>query len=899
VPQEQTPAFYREAEYNPDLPTLKSALGYEYGERISRPTEIERYARLLAEATTRARLVEYGRSVEGRPLIYLTISAPENLEREAEIRQNLRRLADPRACDRQEAAALIERTPPVSWVAANVHGGEHSTAEAALLLAYHLAAGEDERSRRIRERSVVVIDPLQNPDGRERSVTYYYSAFGRTVNADANAAEHHSPWPGPRGNHYLFDLNRDWMLLSQAETPPKVRAFLDWRPQVYADLHEMGHNSTFFFFPPAVPVNANYPEVTLRWWEIYGRAIAAWFDEYGFDYYARERFDAFYPGYGESWPSFHGASGMTFEQASVRGIAIRRDDGVDLTLREALHHHFIAALATCDLTASRPEERLWDFYAFHEDGVFHGRHSPVKEYLIPPQPGARRLAENLSQQGLEVLVAAASFSAQQAVDAVSGECCEIELPAGTFIYRLDQPYSRYLQAVMEPRTELPGVFVEEEIANEAARLPDRFYDITAWSRPLALGLRMFETRGFSVVASQGLGGEPGVAGGRRAKERRSVKVEAPRPPPPAAAFLLPGQSAAAAAAAAALLRGGFRVHCARKPFATGGRDYMAGAFVLRRAGNEGVADALHELQAQYPHELDVAGVPTLWTDAGIDLGSEDLIYLKNPRIAVLYDWPVSSLSFGWTACLLEQRYRIPFTAVRREQIGAADFREYDVLVLPNGDGYGRAFDGEQDQWLRAWVRAGGVLVGIGRAAAHLCRPEADLTAVRVVDDLRKAASGEAAEPLPSEAPAAPGQSTPPAIASSPAPAPAPPVPPPHRPVRVPGAFLQVDLDPHHPLTFGYQSPTHVFYDGSLLLARGPETHAAAAFAPADRLVVSGFVWEKMARALPGHLWAAEEACGRGHVVLFAFDPAYRTAWDHMHRFLLNALLLMPSVKRPA
>ncbi len=881
--------FYRHASYDPAVPSLEQALGYDWGERISSPLNIEAYFRRLAEGNAAALLVEYGRSVEGRPLIYMAVSQPGNLARLEEIKSNLRRLADPRQCDREEAARLIDATPAVTWVAANVHGGEHSTAEAATLLAYHLLAGQDETTRRIRRETVVVIDPLQNPDGRARSVQYYYSAFGLGVNPDANAAEHHWPWPGPRGNHYLFDLNRDWMLLSQSETPHKVRAFLEWRPQVYADLHEMGHNSSFFFFPPAPPVNANYPPVTLHWWEAYGKAIAAWFDEYGFDYYSRERFDAFYPGYGESWPSFHGATGMTFEQASVRGLSIRREDGADLTLREALHHHFVAALATCALTAEQRADRLWGHYAFHEDGVLAAQAGPVKEYLIPPQPGARALAANLADQGVEVAVAGEPFRPQGARDAVTGAEASGALPAGTFVFRLDQPYSRYLQAVLEPRTQLPADFLEEELANAEGRLPDRFYDITAWSRPLALGLSLLEAGAFSQAATVPLANAPS---GPKALPEMD------------AAYVLPNESGASVALAARLRREGFRVHCARKRFAAGGRDYGAGAFILRRAGNEGLAPALAAAFADTAGDVEVVSLPTLWTETGgVDLGSEDVIALKAPRIAVLYDWPVASLSFGWIAFLLEQRYRIPFTALRRDRLLAAEFREYDVLVLPHGTDYPKALGAEHDEWLKAWTHAGGVLVGIGKGAAHLCRPEADLTGVRVLEDLRLAGRPptETDAPPPDPPPPAPGPNPP---AADPDPQSRienreSKIPPEHRPVRVPGAFLNVELDRHHPLTAGYRDPTSIFYDGSVLLARGPETHPVAAFAPSERLTVSGFVWKKMAAALPGHLWLAEEPCGSGHVVLFASDPTYRTAWDHMHRFFLNALLLLPSVKRPS
>ena len=237
--------FYPGGKYDEKIPNIESVLGYAVGERLSGHADIEKYITTLAGSSKKLELHAYGKSYEGRTLYYLVISSPKNLAKIDAIKSNLAKLADPRLIkDDGELESIIQKTPAITWVGANVHGREHSAGEAAMLLAYQLVAGKDEITKQIIENTVVIIDPLQNPDGRERTVNYFYSAFGIKPNPDQNAAEHEEPWPSGRGNHYSFDLNRDWFPLTQQETVAKVKAYLEWHPQVYADLHEMGHNSS-------------------------------------------------------------------------------------------------------------------------------------------------------------------------------------------------------------------------------------------------------------------------------------------------------------------------------------------------------------------------------------------------------------------------------------------------------------------------------------------------------------------------------------------------------------------------------------------------------------------------------------------------------------------------------
>ncbi len=844
----------------PNVPTIEDVLGYPLGERITSYAGFEKYLHALAEASDRLRLESYGKTYEGRALYNTIISAPQNLGKLDDIKENIRHLADPR--QPSDADDFVCVMPAVIYVGANIHGGETSTGEAALLLAYRLTADDDEMTRQILENCVIVMDACQNPDGRDRFVNYYYSVFSGVPNPDPNAIEHHMPFPAARGNHYYYDLNRDWMFLSQIETVQKVKAYLSWRPQVVVDLHEMGSNATFYFPPPAPPVNLNTGATIEKWWAIFGRAMGEAFDREGFDYYVKESFDSYYPGYTESWVTFHGAVGMTFEQASVRGLVIKRSDETLLTFREAIQHHVVATMATLQTAAQRKEELLRDFYTFHVTAIEEGATGPVREFLIAPSDNAQRLADLLTAQGVEVQQAAEEFTTT-AHDYLTDEATEVTLPAGTYVIRMDQPAKRLIQTLFEREPQLPGDFLKEELERKAQRVPDRFYDTTAWALPLALGVEVYWT-------------EPSGSGRLRLSATTgSTRASLPHP---RYAYLLPPSSDAWAQTLACLAQDGYRVHVAQKEFTGGGRKFERGTLVIKVRGNK---DDLRERLSGCPN---LFGVDGAWTDEGISLGSNYVSYVKPPKIAVLYDAPASTLSYGWLAYLLEQRYNVKFTPVRDSVLRDADLKDYNVIVLPGGSPqvYARFFRESEAKRLKDWVNNGGTLITFKGATAWAARKEIALTTCRHVNDLRKlniAADDERDEDdkkekkkdefIPHE----------------------------HRPDRVPGAVLRVKLDKYHFLTFGCGETASVMVDSDHLFTPSKDGWNVATFVEKEQLRVSGFVWEKMLKALPGSVFLVDEREGRGHVILFTEDPHFRCCWEPTQRMLMNALLLSPSLAR--
>jgi len=811
----------------------RGLLGHNPGDRLTRSEDVARAVEELAKAHSGAcRLTEYGKTYEGRPLQLLTFASPANLKRLDDIKARTRALAE------DPENAEIGDLPATVWIIANVHGDEHSTADAALMLACHLAGGDS-----CLENAVVCIDPLQNPDGRARSVNAYYSLFGLSARRDPQAAEHSDPWPGGRGNHYLFDLNRDWFPMTQPESQARVRAFLEWRPQLLADLHEMWSDSHFFFPPPAQPLNPNYGAHITKWWSVLGRELARTFDEQGWMYWTGEVFDAFYPGYGEAFPCIHGCAGMTFEQAGVAGIEVERRDGSLLTFEDAVRHHFGSALTVCRTAAERRKELLAEFRnQFNEAPP-----DAITAFIFEHRNAlTERIAMMLERAGIPVRHLIRQ-TAMEVTPYAGGDKSTVRLPAGTMVVPATGPTAKTVRALLERETHIDQDFLNEQIRRREENASSRFYDHTVWSIPVALGLSPWTT------SAKGLPLSPRTA-------PKHVPVEEPE-----YGFLIPAEGLDTHASLCRMLNAGLRPRVSLDYFGIGGADYGRGTIVVRKADHAGdwksVCKAVHSSCA----ETFVRPAPLAngWTDAGLSLGSDEIAHIPEPKVAVLYDRPASGLSYGWIAWLFEQKLKLPFTPLRSRAIERGDLRKYETIILPNGSAEDYAALSE-DFWKRmdAWLRTGGTLITIGGASAHLASKGKDWTTCRVVKDLGAETQTATEEPVPPE----------------------------RRPERVNGAALRILLDRHQCSSMGFSLESTTLFNTDLLLTPSVEGRNGAVFAPEDRLVAAGFVWERMKKALPGKACLVEESHGNGRIILFADDPNQRGYWEVSARLFANSVL---------
>lgn len=855
--------FWPGAQYDPKIPTLQQVVGHAPGTEITTPEQIGVYLRALAQAAPeRTRLVEYARTWEGRPLWLLVVGSAERIAKLDQVKADIRRLADPRGLAAAEADRLTATLPVVVWLVHGVHGNEISSADAALLEAYHLLAVRGDTGADLVQRdALVLIDPMQNPDGRARFI--FQNLQGRAASPDPAPynAEHDEPWPGGRSNHYLFDMNRDWFAQTQPETRGRIRIALEYFPQVNVDLHEQGGNNSYYFAPPADPINPHYTKAQLAGFDLFGRANGARFDERGWAYYIREVYDGFYPGYGDSWPMMHGSIGMTYEQASARALSFRRTDDTVMTYRDGVMHHFNAAITTA-ITAARNRERLVkDFLDFRRSAVSEGEKGPVREYVLVPGHDPSRaaaLARNLATQGIEV---------RRAEEAITVGTRKVT--AGAYLVSHAQPAGRLVRNLLDLDTKQDAPFIARQEERRKRRQPDQIYDITAWSLPL-----MYDVEVVTSAAAITAKAAPVPAAYDAAPPARTVAAGS-------VGYLVPWGSAAAALTVDAVAQG-LRVHNVGGAFTLAGRAYPIGTAFIRTAGNPADLQARMTALAT-KHGAEVVPIDTTYVDAGTSLGSNDVAFVKPPRVLLAWDQPTGTLSAGWTRYVLERRYGQKTTAVRTASLGRVNFADYDVVVLPSGN-FADHISGAVLARLKDWIRLGGTLVTLADATRWAATSGAGL-----LDTNALLKDGK-----PDVPPA--GNNATPAGASATADFDKAIQPDRERPDAQPGALLRATVDTDHWLSAGHDGETQVVIEGSRVFApiKLNAGRNVVYYAAKEQLVASGLIWPEGQDLLVRKAYLMHQPMGQGHVIAFAEDANYRAYTEATMLLFMNAVLLGPA-----
>lgn len=833
-------------ELDPEVPSPVTISGEPLGSRFHHWSSMLDYLEALDTASDRVTAWRYGESYEGRPLMLVAVSSAENIARlEAIRRANLELTGTLPEEERRERAA---EAPVIVWLGYGVHGNESSSSEAALATLYLLAAARGEAAE-ILDRVVILVDPLSNPDGRERYVTAHEQRRGHRADPDPAAAEHFEPWPGGRQNHYLIDLNRDWAWASQVETRQRLEAYRAWEPHVHVDLHEMSSRSTYFFPPSAEPIHPRIPPQLIDWLEVFGRGNARAFDERGWLYYKEENFDLFYPGYGDSYPALRGAVGMTYEMAGGgrAGTIIRHRDGRTLTLSDRIARHLTASLATVRTAAENRRELLVDFVAF--------RRPPDAEeavtYLWEAGQGeAMALAELLAVHGIRV--ERLERPLDLTVRSVSGPgdpaaMSRRSFPAGTFAVTTAQPLSRLVATLLERSSSMPEGF----LARQRERLEDglraEFYDITGWSLALAFNLDVHQTRGVPA----GLTPAALPRGGGTVQGEGTL------------GYLVAPAGLAGFRAAAGLQAADVLYRQALEPFEVAGRSFPAGTLFVPATGNPDDLEArMVEIAGQ--SGVDVRRVDSSYSSAGISLGSERMIPVLAPRVGLLGGDGVSQTSFGALWHLLDREVPLPgLSRLTLERFASIDLADLDVLVLPDGS-YGKHLGEAEAGRIRRWLQAGGTLVAIGEAVDWL--GEHELTEITTG---RQGSGSEDGGRGPDETP----QQT----------------------IYTPGAVVATELSTHHPLAAGLSSAPPALVRGSRVLERPAGGDGSLLRIATGSPVLGGFAWPEAEEQLAGSLLVTTEEIGAGRLVVFAQDPVFRLFWRGTMPLLLNAVMHAPSL----
>lgn len=935
--------FFPAVDCDPAIPSPAEYLGFPVGAHPVRHGEVVGYLRLLAERSPRVRMISCGRSHEGRALFAALVTSEANMARLGEIKQALARLADPR----MGAAPDLADLPVAIWMGACVHGDEMSGTDAALVAAHWLAAGRDAATVALREKLLVLIDPLQNPDGRDRYISQITSLSGIVPDGDDQSLRHDGHWTRGRTNHYFFDLNRDWCLATQPETIGRLRLIASWHPQIVIDAHEMSGQSTFLFSPPREPFNTMITENTKHWWRTFSVDHAAAFDRAGFAYYTREWHEEWYPGYASSWSTGIGAIGLLYEQARVDGSRLARLDGTILTFRETVQRQLTSFWANLQTAAQHDQEILETYRAEREREIKAARGG----YAILPhdQPErARALLQTLLTQGIEVYASTAPHEVGGLRAYWTDGQTKATLPVGTLFVPSRQPHGRLLETILAFDPQMGTDFLASERHRLEREGLSRLYDVSGWSVSLAAGLPIYHAAKLPTRDLERLDAGPLFSGELR---DRSAGF----------GFALDARDDRMMRALVQLWEAGCVVQASEEAFTAAGAEFSRGSLLIKRAIQpEGLALEQHLARIAAETGVTIIGLPGALVEEGADLGSRKYRLLKRPKVAVLAGAGVGWYEYGAIAWLLDHELRMPYVPLAAERIDQLDLVRYNTIVMPGHyegpEAQARHLGSAGLRKLKSWVHDGGTLIALGAGAACIADSSSGLGTVglrrqhlgeiagRTSQRLSAVKTGEEA-PSPRSARAYSRSDIDPAAfetaelkwAKSPgamdglltAGLPAFRRPEPFwawaagkssqaleeedRRLRLyhpRGAALKVDLDEWHWLTAGCAVlgredeplfseapggwfPARLF--GEYALVAAELKTVVAAFAPEDSLRLSGLLWPEARERWAQTAYLTRERVGKGQVILFVAHPCQRGTLKATERAFLNAVMLAPGM----
>lgn len=714
--------FFPGAKYDADVPTPDSILGYPVGSKPAMHAEIEAVIKAIAAKSPRVRLFEYARSHEGKPLYYAVIATPERIKDLEKLKADYAKLADPRSAPAAEVDRLAESTPALAWMAYVIHGDEMTGSDAALAVLHHLASSQDDDVKALLNEIVVVIDPLMNPDGRDRWIQGVRINRTKQPQVDDQSMLHTGAWPSGRMNHYLFDMNRDWIFGTQPETRGRIASVRDWHPHYFMESHEMGSQDTFLFMPAREAVNPNHSATSQKWVAAFGREQAAAFDQMGWRYYTGEWNDDWYPGYSSSWAGLRGAVQNLYEQASLTSDAVRRPEGALEAYREGVHKQVVSSMANLRTLSKNRKAVIADFVADRRRVLADDSPYAQRSFAIVPTGNPARLAKFLdlmTLQGFEVQRAESEFTAA-AVDRLGRVDQSRGFKAGTLIISNRQPLARLIAAMLEFDPRMKDSYLTDERRELLRFGRSKIYDTTGWSLPMLHDVEAYELR---------------AAPPAEARVKPLAKTEAARPvlADSSVGFAFDGGDDRSVAAAARLMEQGVWVRVSNKPTTLADVSLARGSvFVLKKDNAHTGVDVLKavtDVAAQTA--ATVTRVATGWGEGDLpDLGGEHFVLLQPPRVAVMGREPSNPYSFGSAWYAIDYVLGLRASYVSFHHASFADLRRYNVIYLPEGS-TPKLADWIPD--LKAWVEAGGTLIASGDAAAAIAT-EKGLGSVRTLDE---------------------------------------------------------------------------------------------------------------------------------------------------------------------
>jgi hypothetical protein len=809
--------------YDPAIPTPKSILGHHVGEWHTSHDKLIHYMEAVAAASDRVAIERYGYTYENRPLLLLTVTSPDNHGNIEKIRIQHKLLCDPE----QSSNLDITNMPVVVWMGYSVHGNEASGTNASLLAAYYLAAGQGPEIDDLLQNTVVLIDPSINPDGMNRFASWVNSHKSMSPDGNPDNLEHNEAWPGGRTNHYWFDLNRDWLPVQHPESKGRIAKFHHWKPNVLTDHHEMRSHRTFFF-QPGVP-SRNHPlspENTFTLTKEIANYHAKALDEIGSLYYTEEGYDDYYYGKGSTYPDVNGAVGILFEQASVRGHSRHTVNG-KLTFPFAIRNQLTTTLSTLQAAGDLRLKLLEHQREFYRSAVREAEQDNLRAYVFQSEDHGKifHFLEMITRHQIDV------FETGKDVDA-NGE----RFSAGSsYIVPLKQNQYRLVKAMFEKRTSFQDSL---------------FYDVSAWTLPLAFNIQYQELRGRNYHESI-LGNQvsevklmPGTVAGGQSQY----------------GYIFESKGYYAHRAIYRLFKSRLKVKVATEPMVLeSGKTMPAGTVLIPVAGQKQTPESIHQIvqKLAIADGITLYALTTGFSSKGKSWGSPTVKPLKRPKVLVLGGDDISGYEVGEVWHLLDFRYNMDISIVSQRRLSGINLNEYNTLVMV--DGQYKSFNKNAIEKLKRWIESGGQVIAwksgakklsdIGLSGITAKKSPADSTSQLTYGNREKHSGA--------------------------------------REIR--GAIFEVQLDLTHPITYGLpRSTMPVFRNSELFFNRTKNPFTNPVNYTSDP-VLSGYVHPKKLEELKNSPAALISHLGKGRIISFSDNPNFRAFWYGTNKLFMNAI----------
>ena len=807
--------------FSQNIQSPKEFLGYELGKQFTRHHRVVDYFTYVSTQLDNVLLEKYGETNERRPLYVSYISSKKNIENIEQIRRNNLGQTGLKPTSSNDIAIV--------WLSYNVHGNEASSTEASMQTLYELVTTKKDQL----ENTLVIIDPCINPDGRDRYANWYNQVKSEPYTTDQNSKEHREPWPGGRANHYLFDLNRDWAWVTQVESQKRIAIYNKWMPHIHVDFHEQGINNPYYFAPAAEP----FHEIITDWQRDFqtqiGKNHARYFDKEGWLYFTKESFDLLYPSYGDTYPTYMGAIGMTYEQAGHgrAGLGIQTDAGEILTLKDRAIHHMTTGLSTVEISSKHAEKLNIEFKKFFENFNFNYNY---KSYVLKNEneDKMKRLKKLLDTH--EIRYENAKNGSVKGYNYKNQSTNKFAINSTDLVVHTNQPKGKMVKVLFEPNAKLADSLT---------------YDITAWSLPYAHGINAIASK--TKVNST---------------KRKNIKTYINTIDNTAYAYLSKWNSLDDATFLGALLQQNIVSRFTEKAFSAKGTSFDKGTLIILRNDNRNLDFDAKLISIANKYQRNLTAVSTGFSETGVDFGSYSVKPIKKQKIAVISGKATSSLSFGEVWHFFETQLQYPITNINSSDFSRTNLSTYDVLILPSGN-YSDMLNKKTLTKVKKWTRAGGTVLAIGNALQSFA--DTDDFALKTKKPEEKKDSISDNLTLFSDR-----------VRESVA-------------DLITGSIFKGTLDNSHPLAFGYGKNYFSLKLSGTSYSYLKEGYNVGYFNEETKNV-SGYAGSKASKEVSKSLLFGEEQMGNGSIIYMVDNPLFRSFWENGKLFVANAVFLLNS-----